>query len=197
MKAKKTKIIDSYQGYDLYGFTDEEILLDDFEYRDDLIFEDIRVSACKVIETMTAKGLTLSVCESITGGALASSLVSVSGASKVFSEGLVTYSNESKIKRLGVKRETIEKYGAVSYAVAREMATGLRGNCDYSVSTTGIAGPNGDGFCNKIGAVSIGVSSKNETVVKGFEFEGTREEIRKNSVRAALSMLLNALIISK
>ena len=87
------------------------------------------------------KPLTISTAESCTGGMIASKLIEVPGISKNFIESIVSYSNEAKIKRLKVKKETLEKYGAVSEEVAREMLAGL--NTDIGISTTGIAGPGG------------------------------------------------------
>lgn len=156
--------------------------------------ESIESLAETVVKTLSSKGLTIKTSESLTGGMLASSLISVSGASKVFLEGFVTYSEESKAHRLGVREETLRDFGAVSNQTAYEMAKGTLGNADYSLSTTGLAGPNGDGFSDKIGMVFVGLSSKNQTIVRGFKFSGDREQIRENSVRVALSMLLEAII---
>lgn len=195
MKATKTEIIDRYQGRDLWGFTQQTTEIPSFDCLDcrTVSSESLESLAEAVIRSMSAKGLTLKTSESLTGGMLASTIISVSGASKVFLEGFVTYSEESKMKRLGVSEQTLLSFGAVSYQTAFEMAKGTLQGADYSLSTTGLAGPGGDRFSDKIGMVFVGFASQNQTIVRGFRFTGDRKQIRENSVRVALCMLLEAL----
>ncbi|MBQ7653151.1 MAG: CinA family protein [Clostridia bacterium] len=142
-----------------------------------------------VVELLKKRGNTLAVSESLTGGMLSAEIVNVSGSSAVFVEGIVSYSNEAKMNRLGVKEATLDTLGAVSAEVAYQMANGLLKGADYSLSTTGIAGPTGDGVCNEIGRTYIGFGSKNEIRVKTFVFAGDRKEVRKRAVNQALATL--------
>ena len=134
----------------------------------------------------------LSVGESLTGGLLADSLVRIPGASEVLSEGAVTYANEAKTCRLGVKEETLRKYGAVSEQTAYEMCQGLlaTGLCDWAISTTGIAGPGGGSAAKPVGTVYIGVASREQTTVYKHCFTGNREEVRTQSCTTALFYLI-------
>lgn len=147
-----------------------------------------------IIKVLSESEKTLSVAESLTGGELASTLVGISGASKVFDLGIVSYSNKAKNTLLGVSEKSLSQYGAVSKAVALEMASGALKDNDYALSTTGIAGPSGDGICEKVGTVFIGLATKNEVKSYGFLFEGSREEIRRKSVQASLSLLLSRIM---
>ncbi len=142
----------------------------------------------KLVNYLLKNNLTLSVAESCTGGLIASKIVNVSGASQIFYEGLVTYSNESKIKRLGVKVETLEKHGAVSEEVAHEMLRGL--TTDVGISTTGIAGPTGGTKEKPVGLVYIGIKIKDKYIIKKYNFKGTREQIRNEATVQALKNLL-------
>ncbi|MFC2424576.1 MAG: CinA family nicotinamide mononucleotide deamidase-related protein [Fusobacterium polymorphum] len=137
------------------------------------------------------KPLTISTAESCTGGMIASKLIEVPGISENFIEGIVSYSNEAKIKRLKVKKETLEKYGAVSEEVAREMLAGL--NTDIGISTTGIAGPGGGTKDKPVGLVYIGVKVKNEVKVFKRELKGDRNKIRQRAMMHALYNLLKIL----
>jgi nicotinamide-nucleotide amidase len=132
-------------------------------------------------------GTRLSTAESCTGGMLASSLVGIPGCSEVFYEGLVTYSNDSKIIRLGVDPETISAYGAVSAETAVEMANGLlSAGADLAISTTGIAGPSGGTREKPVGLVYIAVVSGKKSDVYRNIFTGDRYAIRKKSANAAM-----------
>ena len=137
------------------------------------------------------KPLTISTAESCTGGMIASKLIEVPGISENFVEGIVSYSNEAKIKRLKVKKETLEKYGAVSEEVAREMLAGL--NTDIGISTTGIAGPGGGTKDKPVGLVYIGIKVKNEVRVFRRELKGDRNKIRQRAMMHALYNLLKIL----
>lgn len=137
------------------------------------------------------KPLTISTAESCTGGMIASKLIEVPGISTNFIEGIVSYSNEAKIKRLKVKKETLEKYGAVSEEVAREMLAGLK--TDVGISTTGIAGPGGGTKDKPVGLVYIGIKVKNEVKVFKRELKGDRNKIRQRAMMYALYNLLKIL----
>ena len=137
------------------------------------------------------KPLTISTAESCTGGMIASKLIEVPGISENFIEGIVSYSNEAKIKRLKVKKETLEKYGAVSEEVAREMLAGLK--TDIGISTTGIAGPGGGTKEKPVGLVYIGIKVKDEVKVFKRELKGDRNKIRQRAMMHALYNLLKIL----
>ncbi len=147
-------------------------------------------------ELLAKNGLKLAVAESCTGGMIASRLISVPGSSEWFIEGAVTYSPEAKMRRLGVKAETLEKYTAVSAETAKEMAEGIRlsSGADIGISTTGYAGPSG--AADQVGRVYIGVSHKDGTQADEFNLKGSRERIRGTATLNALN-LLRKLILSK
>ena len=137
------------------------------------------------------KPLTISTAESCTGGMVASKLIEVPGISENFIESIVSYSNEAKIKRLKVKKETLEKYGAVSEEVAREMLAGLK--TDIGISTTGIAGPGGGTKDKPVGLVYIGIKVEDEVKVFKRELKGDRNKIRQRAMMHALYNLLKIL----
>ncbi len=145
----------------------------------------------KLLETKT----TIATAESCTGGLVAKTITDFSGVSEIFCEGYVTYSNEAKIKNLGVSPETLKKYGAVSEQTAREMATGVRkrAGADLGVSTTGIAGPGGGTKEKPVGLVYIGVSNKEETLARELRLSGSREEIRQKTVECLFELIEKAL----
>lgn len=137
------------------------------------------------------KPLTISTAESCTGGMIASKLIEVPGISENFMESIVSYSNEVKIKRLKVKKETLEKYGAVSEEVAREMLAGLK--TDVAISTTGIAGPGGGSKEKPVGLVYIGIRVKDKIKIFRRELKGDRNKIRQRAMMHALYNLLKIL----
>lgn len=147
-------------------------------------------------ELLSKNGLKLAVAESCTGGMLASRLVSVPGSSEWFIEGAVTYSSEAKIRRLGVKAETLEKYTDVSAQTAMEMAEGIRlsSGADIGISTTGYAGPSG--APGQIGHVFIGISTRDEVNTLELHLKGNREYIRSSATLNGLN-LLRKLILAK
>ena len=155
--------------------------------------------ALEIQQYFIKNNLTLSCAESCSGGLLAAALTHHAGSSKFFIAGLVTYSNQAKNKLLFVDIELIEKFGAVSGEVASLMADNCRMLCqtDYSLSITGIAGPSGDDKTNQVGLIYIGLSCINATKLKKFLFSGTREEIRQQSVLAALEFLLEETALTK
>jgi len=126
------------------------------------------------------KNITISTAESCTGGLISEMLTNISGISKVFIGGAVTYSNESKVEFLGVKEQTLQKYGAVSHETASEMAQGIRNRLktDIGVSITGIAGPDGGTIEKPVGLVYIGMAYENGTITKELRLLGNRKKIR-------------------
>lgn len=138
------------------------------------------------------QGKTLVTAESLTGGMIGSVLTSVPGASAVYKGGVVSYVNEVKQEILGVPGDILGQYGAVSMWTAGYMASGVRKllNADVAVSVTGLAGPGGDEFGHKVGTVFVGFDSQVESVVKEYHFSGSREEVRQQTVNAALELIL-------
>lgn len=149
-----------------------------------------------IVEKLRVQELTITTAESCTGGLLAARLISVPGASEVYQYGQITYSNRAKRKFLGVKKKTLEKYGAVSAETAKAMAIGAAALChaDVAISVTGIAGPDGGTEEKPVGLVYIGCQICGEVTVKEFHFKGSREKIRESTVSAALSMLRGRLV---
>jgi len=141
-------------------------------------------------------GFTLSVAESCTGGLIAQRLTNVPGASRYFLEGLVTYSNQSKTRLLGVDKKLIKEFGAVSQQVARDMARGVRhkAKTDFGLAITGIAGPDGGSEEKPVGLVYVALADDAHTEHKRFVIPGDRELIRWRASQAALDMLRRRLI---
>lgn len=149
-----------------------------------------------VLAMMADRGYTLALAESCTGGMLASKLVDCSGASNVLVVGHVTYSNEAKIRVLGVHEETISEHGAVSEQCAIEMAEGARreSGADYALSVTGIAGPDGGSEAKPVGTVFVGIASNHGAYAQKFSLRGDRNWIRTLSCQNALNLLRKALL---
>lgn len=145
----------------------------------------------KVVELLQKLNLSISTAESCTGGMLASKLIDVPGVSDILYEGIVSYSNEAKQKRLNVKAETLEKYGAVSEEVAKEMVLGL--HTDVALSTTGIAGPGGGSDEKPVGLVYMGIRIKDKIYVEKRVFRGDRNKIRERTVSHTLFTLIKIL----
>lgn len=143
------------------------------------------------------KSMTLSVAESCTGGLVSSRLTDIAGSSVYIKENYVTYANEAKMKLLGVKEETLEKYGAVSEECALEMAQGLfeRVNCDICLATTGIAGPGGATDTKKVGLMYVAIKTKFDIKVKKIELNSKlkRKMMKYAFSQAALEFLLETL----
>ncbi len=141
-------------------------------------------------------GFTLAVAESCTGGLIAQRLTSVPGSSQYFVEGLVTYSNESKTRLLGVDKKLIKEHGAVSKEVARDMARGVRhvARTDFGLAITGIAGPDGGTEEKPVGLVYIALADDAHTEHKRLKLPGDRELVRWRASQAALDMLRRRLI---
>ena len=150
----------------------------------------------KIVKLLTKKKFTVSFAESCTGGLLASSITSISGSSKVFNMGFVTYSNYAKVKLLKVPKKTITKYGAVSYETCLSMVKKLSkiSKANISISITGVAGPNGGTKAKPVGLVYIGLKKGNKIIVKKNYFKSKKRiSIQKATVKQALKMILNIL----
>ena len=150
----------------------------------------------KTVKLLTYKKLKVSFAESCTGGLLSSAITSISGSSKVFTIGLVTYSNQSKINTLKVPKNTIRKYGAVSYETCLSMVKNLNkiSKTNISVSITGIAGPNGGTKQKPVGLVFIGIKKGNKKLVKKHLFKNKKRIfIQRTAVNKALNLILSFL----
>lgn len=144
-----------------------------------------------VASLLIEQNLSISVAESCSGGLLAGRLINYPGISKVFKEGFITYSNESKINTLGVDSKILSKYGAVSEEVAKQMAKGAadRAKSDVALSITGIAGPDGGTDEKPVGLVYIGLYLLGEVKVMKMDSWGSRDNVRRRAVSQALDML--------
>ncbi|MCD8308416.1 MAG: CinA family protein, partial [Clostridia bacterium] len=178
----------------IYSQDSPKMLLDDavriiLSGIDDYVYalEDITL-AQRLFQLLKLRRMKICVAESFTGGGVGRKLVEVPGISEVYFEGLNTYSNESKISRLGVDGMTIKSTGAVSEETAREMAEGLiaQGNCDVAISTTGIAGPGSDNTNKPVGLCYIAVATKNGTSVNKYVLKGDRQTITNTAINYAL-----------
>tara|TARA_Y100001960_G_scaffold18645_1_gene16528 strand:- start:293 stop:766 length:474 start_codon:yes stop_codon:yes gene_type:complete len=148
----------------------------------------------KLVKLLKKKKLKISFVESCTGGLLSSSITSVSGSSKVFTLGLVTYSNQAKINVLKVPKKIIIKNGAVSYETCLSMVINLNkiSKTNISVSITGVAGPRGGTRQKPVGLVFIGIKKNNKTLVKKFLFKSKkRNTIQRSAVNKALNLILS------
>ena len=148
-----------------------------------------------VVRLLKKHELTVTTAESCTGGLIAGRLVNVPGASEVFREGFITYSNKAKRKYLDVSKGTLKKYGAVSEQTAKEMATGgvFASDADACIAVTGIAGPDADGE-KPVGLVYIACYMKDKVKVEEYHFKGNREKIREQSVVKALDFLRRSIL---
>ena len=146
-------------------------------------------------EGLKAGHATLAVAESCTGGLLGARLTSVSGSSDYFLGGIVAYSNAAKVRDLGVDAEVVEREGAVSEPVARQMAEGVRRRfgADYGIGVTGVAGPTGGTPSKPVGLVFVAVAGPRGCAVHSEVFPGDRAAVRERSVAMALRMLTSAL----
>ncbi len=152
-----------------------------------------------VVGMLRSRGMTLATAESITGGMLASMIVSVPGASETFLEGYITYSNESKIRILGVEGKAVETAGAVSKEVCRQMAEGARriSGADIALSTTGIAGPGGATADKPVGFCWMGLADAGVTECRQRKMAGDRGMIRLRTACVCLDMLRRRLLGSR
>ena len=150
--------------------------------------------AKKIVKLLDKKKLKISFAESCTGGLLSSVITSISGSSKIFIFGLVTYSDKSKVKILKVPKNTIIKYGAVSYETCLSMVKNLEkiSKANISVSITGIAGPKGGTKLKPVGLVYIGIKKGSKTLVKKYLFKSKKRLlIQKSTVNKALNLILS------
>ena len=148
----------------------------------------------RVVKLLSKKRLKISFAESCTGGLLSSSITSISGSSKVFTLGLVTYSNQTKIDILKVPKKIIIKHGAVSYETCLSMVKNLNriSKTNISVSITGVAGPKGGTKQKPVGLVYIGIKKGKKTLVKKFLFKSKkRNSIQRSTVNKALNLVLS------
>lgn len=152
--------------------------------------------AKKVINKLSYNKLRISIAESCSGGLLSSAITSVSGSSKVFDLGLVTYSNKSKIKVLKISKKIVKKYGAVSEQVCKAMAENVSkiGKSKMSLAITGIAGPGGGTKKKPVGLVYIAVKKDNKIKVKKYLFKRKkRSQVQKSAVHKSLKLILSFL----
>ena len=150
----------------------------------------------KIVKKLIKKKLKISIAESCTGGLLSGTITSVSGSSKVFSVGLVAYSNQSKINLLKVSKNIIRKYGAVSEQVCLSMVKNVSkiGKTNMSVSITGIAGPSGGSKIKPVGLVYVGIKKGNRIKVKKYLFKNKgRSYIQRAAVNKSLELILSFL----
>lgn len=152
-----------------------------------------------VVTALAKKKMTVSTAESCTGGLVAAAITEISGSSNVFLYGIISYANCVKEQELNVLHSSLEENGAVSEAVAREMAEGVlkKGNADFGISTTGIAGPTGGTEKKPVGTVHIAVASKEKTwheqLDLGEEQKNDRQAIRLATVKRLLELLLSVI----
>jgi len=147
-------------------------------------------------DRLREKGWTVSIAESCTGGLVCDRITDVSGSSDYFMGGIVTYSNESKARHLGVPLDDIRKYGAVSPQVARKMAQGVRRafNTTFGLSTTGVAGPTGGTKRSPVGRVFIGLAAGRKVWVKKLDLKGARRQIKEKATEKALQFFYEILV---
>jgi len=149
----------------------------------------VETSEKKLVRLLEERGLTVSAAESCTGGMVAERITSVPGASRVLRFSAVTYCNEAKEKVLGVRRETLDAYGAVSARTAHEMASGVRKilGADLGVSVTGLAGPDG-GEGKPVGLVYVGADADWGNLTREYHFSGDRDAVRRQAAEEALCL---------
>jgi nicotinamide-nucleotide amidase len=173
-------------------------VLDDIRSRfgDDIFGYGDTTLEAELAKLLFEKGITIAAAESCTGGIISARLVSVSGISSLFIEGAVCYANDAKVRRLGVKQETLDRFGAVSEETALEMAEGIcRGSGSaLGISTTGIAGPDGGTDEKPVGLVYIGISLNGRTTVTKHRFAGDRVRIRERAAATALDLARRAVL---
>lgn len=157
--------------------------------------EEIRAMALTLVSAAVKKHVTLAFAESCTGGMAATAVTEISGSSEVFMGSAVTYSNEAKAKILGVSKETLDSYGAVSAECAEEMAEGAARiyGSDIAMSVTGIAGPGGGSPEKPVGTVWFGFTRGGKTVSFKCAFRGERRAIREASVKKILAHITGEL----
>ena len=152
-----------------------------------------------LVSLLRERAMKISTAESLTGGLIGAHIVDVSGASAVFEGGAVCYTEQSKMSVLGVRRESLDKYTAVSEQVAREMAIGscARFGTDIAISATGIAGPGDEGPNFPAGLVYIGICYNNKTTVYKYNFIGSRAQVREQATQAGLERAIESILNSE
>ena len=156
----------------------------------------MKIISKKVVNLLSKKALKISFAESCTGGLLSSSITSISGSSKVFTLGLITYSNQAKVKLLKVSPNTLKKHGAVSYETCLSMVKNLSkiSKTNVSISVTGIAGPNGGTRNKPVGMVYIGLKKGTKILVKKFIFKSKKRiSIQRSTVNEAFKLILKTI----
>ena len=156
----------------------------------------MKLSIKNVVKKLLKKKIKISIAESCTGGMLSSRITSVSGSSKIFSIGLVTYSNLSKIKVLKVPKKILIKYGAVSEQVCRVMAknASIIGKTNMSISVTGIAGPSGGSKEKPVGLVYIGIKKEDKILINKYLFKNKgRSYIQEATINKCIELILGAI----
>ena len=151
----------------------------------------MKATKCKEVLSRLA-GKRLATAESLTGGGIGAAITGTPGASKVYAGGIISYTNAVKHRLLGVPLEDLERFGAVSAPVAQAMARGAKNalQADAAVSVTGLAGPDGDEFGNPVGTVFIGYADEAHEFAREYHFEGNRENVREQTILAALDLVL-------
>jgi nicotinamide-nucleotide amidase len=146
---------------------------------------------CKVLKHL--QGKTLVTAESLTCGGIGAALTAIPGSSAIYKGGIICYTNEVKQHILGVEPQVLSQFGAVSAQTAAQMAAGarVRLNADIAVAVTGLAGPGGDDCGNPVGTVCIGFSDEHESFAVKHHFNGDRDEVRSQTIRAALELVLD------
>jgi nicotinamide-nucleotide amidase len=155
--------------------------------------KELFVLAQRVGQFLVARGTTIALAESCTGGLIAATLTDVAGSSAWFDRGFVTYSNQAKIDLLGVKPETLQQYGAVSAETATQMVSGAlaHSHAGCAIAVTGIAGPDGGTVEKPVGTVFIAWQWRNRNaVVVRKQFDGDRQDVRRQTVRIALERMI-------
>ena len=139
------------------------------------------------------RNISVAVAESCTAGLVASSITSISGSSKYFRGGIIAYQNEIKTKILGISKDLIAEETAVSAEVAKKMANNTLAyfDVDFSIATSGYAGPSGGTIINPVGTVFIAVANQSNIVVKRYSFTGERQRITKQATKQAILLLLS------
>ena len=156
----------------------------------------MKIISKKVVKLLRKKALKISFAESCTGGLLSSSITSISGSSKVFTLGLITYSNQAKVKLLKVSPNILKKHGAVSYETCLSMVKNLSkiSKTNVSISVTGIAGPNGGTRNKPVGMVYIGLKKGTKILIKKFIFKSKKRiSIQRSTVNEAFKLILKTI----
>ena len=185
------KVLPTWYNVEIKDSKGEEILI---ELSKELSLKILPVRSVRayLIKHLAKKKKTISFAESCTGGLVASKIIGISGASEVVEGGMITYSNRIKKEWLGVKEETLQKYGAVSKECVKEMLLGIKqkANSNIAVAISGIAGPNGGSEDKPVGTVYIGVINEDKIEIKRFNFLGDRGFIQEQAARSAIEMVI-------